>query len=247
LLTSMSLQGFIDLFGYGICHQIPQRSLQFGGLYFPDCARDTGIHIGFVAALVAAGLVFFIQRRRGRKTPGNLPPAWALVVIACLLIPMAVDGASSYLGLRPTTNLLRYLTGMFAGIGAGSLVVPLLNSQNSQADKELKAFNKPRDLIVQIVVAVALSLILLKAFGYLGQAAAFIEMAAILAFFSSLNLLILSTIMKRRRILHFWQWLPWIGLALLMTLVELAFLGLLRYLLLDQLLARFGLWPPVGP
>jgi uncharacterized membrane protein len=39
-----------------------------------------------------------------------------------MLIPCGVDGASQLLGLRESTNSLRFLTGLIAGIGLGMLI-----------------------------------------------------------------------------------------------------------------------------
>ncbi|MDR2956609.1 MAG: DUF2085 domain-containing protein, partial [Coriobacteriales bacterium] len=106
----MTLQDFIYLFGYGLCHQLPERSLEAGGIYFAVCARDTGTHIGFAAALIAAAIQFAWLRRANKPVPGNLPAVPAIVCLALLILPMAFDGLTSYIGLRETTNLIRYIT-----------------------------------------------------------------------------------------------------------------------------------------
>ncbi len=110
--------------GFGLCHQLPERSL-FGGVYqVPVCARDEGIYIGFVVALLL--MAFF--ERGGRRSSGS-PPWWVLLTLVGFLVVMALDGLSSYAGLRATSNEIRLMTGLMAGVAISVFTVPLVNSQ----------------------------------------------------------------------------------------------------------------------
>ncbi|TDB38478.1 MAG: DUF2085 domain-containing protein [Actinobacteria bacterium] len=109
--------------GYGLCHQLPARSLFAGGFQLPVCARDTGIYAGFVLSLIVITLV-----ERGRK-PSELSRPWLVAVGAIIFGTMVVDGVSSYAGWRETTNDLRLLTGLLAGYAMTLAVVPMLNGQ----------------------------------------------------------------------------------------------------------------------
>ncbi len=128
-----TLQQILYFFGGGFCHQYAWRSLEAGGLYFPVCARDTGIYLGFIVALIVLLVLTLPQREK----PTAFPPVWAVMVCVVLAVPMVLDGASSYLGLRETNNLIRYITGYLCGTSLGVVVsggiLALLPRRNSEA------------------------------------------------------------------------------------------------------------------
>ncbi|PKQ36695.1 MAG: hypothetical protein CVT59_11395 [Actinobacteria bacterium HGW-Actinobacteria-1] len=109
--------------GYGLCHQLPERSLFAGGFQLPVCARDTGIYAGFVLSLIVISLV---ERRR---RPSELSRPWLVVVGVLIFGTMVVDGVSSYAGWRETSNDLRLITGLLAGYAMTLAVVPMVNGQ----------------------------------------------------------------------------------------------------------------------
>jgi len=117
------LETFFQAIGYGLCHQIPERSLFAGGYQLPVCARDTGIYAGFALGVLALWLI-----ARGRR-PTELPRWPVLAIMGAFLLLMAYDGVTSYAGLRETTNDIRLLTGLLAGWVLAALIVPMLNSQ----------------------------------------------------------------------------------------------------------------------
>jgi len=222
------IQNLIYFFGFGICHQIPERSFQVGGYYFAVCARDTGTYVGFAASLIAATLQFHGRRIR----PADLPPAPVLVLIGLMFLPLVADGLSSYIGLRTTTNLIRYFTGLPAGIAVGMLVAPLLSSIHADAKADLKAFQTAPWVILQILSAAALGGLFYIIYPYLGLLAPGLGIAALLAFVVSLNLLILFGLGRLKRpIRSLADWLRPLLAALLMSLAELALLGLIRFLI----------------
>lgn len=95
--------------GFGICHQATARSFEAGGLQFPVCARCTGIYTGFVFGLVALFVLYRQRHRIGRFS-------WLYIGFAVgAVLFMGLDGVSSYLGLRVTTNAIRLLTGVLFG------------------------------------------------------------------------------------------------------------------------------------
>jgi uncharacterized membrane protein len=90
-----------------VCHQIPARCIELFGTPMPICARCTAIYAGLFLGLVA----FFF-----------LPPIRERVVRIALLIavlPLAIDGTTQLIGLRESTNELRIVTGILAGIVFG--------------------------------------------------------------------------------------------------------------------------------
>lgn len=108
--------------GYGLCHQLPERSFAAGGVQVPVCARDTGIYLGFMIAILLLSLV-------DRERPSE-PPGIANSIVLMLMVGiMAVDGVSSYAGWRTTTNEIRLLTGLTAGYALAGFTLPLLNGQ----------------------------------------------------------------------------------------------------------------------
>lgn len=117
------LDSVFRVVGYGLCHQLPERSFIAGGHQLPVCARDTGIYAGFVLGLLALWVL-----TRGRRP--TEPPRWPmLAVLGVFIASMAYDGLTSYAGLRNTTNDIRLVTGFVTGWALSTLTVPMLNSQ----------------------------------------------------------------------------------------------------------------------
>lgn len=87
-----------------LCHGRSERCLSFRGYRFPLCSRCTGIYAGFLLVLIyeyfSSGL-----------------PVRLLPLFAIMIIPTAIDGATQLIGDRESTNLVRVLTGLCAGIG----------------------------------------------------------------------------------------------------------------------------------
>ncbi len=104
--------------GRAVCHQLPERSLGFGccGI-LPVCSRCTGIFLGVLVSHV----YLYFYPNKGKTIP-LLPVSLALVA---LMVPLAIDGLTSYLGLRETTNLIRLATGLGLGLSLPLLYMPL--------------------------------------------------------------------------------------------------------------------------
>lgn len=115
------IASILRLLGYGLCHQLPERSFFGGGLQAPVCARDTGIYLGFVISLA-----LLIALHKGTR-PREFPPLPVWVLLAVLVGFMGWDGVTSYAGLRESNNLLRLITGMSTGFAVAVIVLPLLN------------------------------------------------------------------------------------------------------------------------
>lgn len=128
--------------GFGLCHQLPERSFSGGGVQVPVCARDTGIYIGFVVALVVIAVL-----HRGRR-PARFPSVAGWVVVAVLFGSMVVDGVTSYAGLRQTDNLLRLITGTAAGFAIAAVLVPMLNSELWRRSDRDRVLDPPWKLAV---------------------------------------------------------------------------------------------------
>ena len=79
------------------CHQIPERCFKVKGYIFHLCARCTGVMAGQIAAV--------------------LPPLWSVI----LLLIMGADWGVQYAGIKKSTNLRRFITGVGGGLGLFSI------------------------------------------------------------------------------------------------------------------------------
>ena len=218
------MQELLEFFGHGFCHQIPERTFEAGGYLFSVCARDTGIYLGFFFAILAAFLIY----ARSEKKPGNLPPARHILILALLMLPFAVDGLTSYMGLRETTNTIRYITGLAAGIAVGSLIVPFLFATRKDADVSQKAFTSGRNAATHLCLCIAAGLLFLFVYPHFGFLSPLFAVFAFVSIPFSLNLAIL-TLSRRFFPRHTrGHWFMLTTICLLLVLVEVTALGLLR-------------------
>lgn len=104
-LINEKIEGAYTFPYYFLCHRIPERTFKINKYYFPVCARCTGIYI--------SGFTYFIITIL-------IPIIYSIEILIFglfLIIPMIIDGTSQLLNRRESTNKLRFLTGLFAGIG----------------------------------------------------------------------------------------------------------------------------------
>jgi uncharacterized membrane protein len=226
------MQGIIDFFGHGICHQLPQRTFEAAGLYFPVCARDTGIHLGLALSVLAVYLLY----RRQPRLPSALPPGPCVAAAVALCLPMAADGVSEYVGLRETSNLIRYATGAGAGLGIGVLASAVLMGFSSRHDPGRRVLERPGHALAALLCVTAALTLFYLTIGLLGAAGVLLALAALLADIGGVNVLVLGQLRRfggrgGRR-----PWLRIIALSLVLTAAELAVLGLARDLVIDRLL-----------
>jgi uncharacterized membrane protein len=225
------VQELLHFFGHGFCHQIPERSFEAGGLVFSVCARDTGIYLGFFFALIAA----FIVYARSPRKPAELPPIPYIVVLVFFVVPMAFDGATSYIGLRPTTNTIRYLTGFLTGTAGATVMAPLLFALRRDADPCARIFAKPAPILLHLALAFLLGGAFLIGYRYLGAVAPFIGVCAHLVLVASVNLVLITLIDRfapRRTAVY---WLAVLAASLALALVEIALFGLVRDIIVHTL------------
>lgn len=98
---------------------------------FPVCARDIAIYLG---AWISGIAVYFTKWKDAKYTPN---PIYFILA----LIPIGLDGGTQLMGWRESTNDLRMLTGMIAGLAFSFYFVPMLNAILLR--NEPKAFRKP--------------------------------------------------------------------------------------------------------
>lgn len=134
------LDRILSAIGYGLCHQLPERSFFAGGHQLPVCARDTGIYAGFAFGVLVLAII------SGRRRPTELPGWPVLLLVGLFIGAMAVDGVTSYAGLRPTTNSIRLATGLMTGWALSALTMPMLNSQLWVRSDPERLLGKRRDV-----------------------------------------------------------------------------------------------------
>ncbi len=88
------------------CHRLPERSFFFRGRQFPVCARCTGVLLGYLSMPLFTFNIIQI--------------VWWLALVCNL--PAYIDGASQAVGLRESTNSLRFFTGLLSGFGQMALI-----------------------------------------------------------------------------------------------------------------------------
>jgi len=88
------------------CHRIPDRCFKVGDTTMPFCSRCLGSAIGHI---ISIALLLF----------GVLPN---LFLSTLFLIIMITDWGLQYLNIIISTNTRRLITGVFGGLGVGSLI-----------------------------------------------------------------------------------------------------------------------------
>ncbi|MDR2108187.1 MAG: DUF2085 domain-containing protein [Coriobacteriales bacterium] len=185
------MQEFLDFFGHGFCHQIRERTLEAGGVYFSVCARDTGIYLGLAITVL---LVCLLYRRRALALirPSGIPPLPVIVIAIIVFFPMALDGVSSYLHLRETNNLIRFFSGYGAGMGIGLVASSAVLGMLRGSRDEQRALSRPRHVAAILGLSLLSALVFWLAYPWLGIVSPFIVVLAFLAIMVMLNALILS-------------------------------------------------------
>ncbi len=88
------------------------------GFELAACARDSAVYF---AMLIGALALPFFEKIESREVP---PVIYLIIAI----IPLALDGAGQLIGLWESTNLMRIVTGSFAGFAVPIYLLPILNS-----------------------------------------------------------------------------------------------------------------------
>lgn len=111
--------------GDRLCHQKPERSLFINGNEMPFCARCVAIWLGLAFGL--GYMVFFTIELNERFF-------YAIIVS---LIPLGIDGVGQLFGFWESTNIIRILTGIPAGIICGVAIGVIVDEIRS-----MHIFNK---------------------------------------------------------------------------------------------------------
>ncbi len=225
------LQSLLDTVGYGLCHQLPERSLFGGGVRVPVCARDMGIYLGFTIALALLVLVH-------RDRPSSAPSIPVNVLLALGVAAMAVDGFTSYAGLRTTTNEIRLLTGLATGFALAAWSTPLLNSELWRRGGSGRVLGGGRRVAAYVAAFAGSYVAIWYGAPRLGIVFPLATTASIIVTFTAVNLVIVCLLPPfGRRADHLRDaWLQLL-LALGLTAVELALSALLKWWLVGAVVA----------
>lgn len=219
--------------GFGLCHQLPERSFFGGGVQVPVCARDEGIYLGFVVSLLV--IAFF---ERGRRRSG-IPPWWVLGIGGLFVAVMGLDGVTSYAGLRATTNDIRLITGLMAGWALPLVVAPVLNDQLWPASEPGKVLGTWRETAAWLAALPVAFVIARWGLPLLGVGLPLLVAVAIFVTFTCVNLMLVTLARPfertAARLRDAW---PAILFGLALTALEVGLSALLRQALLS--LARLG-------
>ena len=203
--------------GYGLCHQLPARSFFGGGHQVPVCARDTGIYLGVV---VSFALVSALSRR---LHPAEGPSRGVSAIALGLLAAMAIDGVTSYAGLRATTNEIRLATGIGAGFAIGVFLVPLVNAEIWAGASRHRPLEGPWHVVAWIGGMPALYAVVWWALPLLGALYPLLVALAIVATFVLVNLVLVGLVLPLERRAVRGTDLLWPSLAALgLSAVEIA-------------------------
>lgn len=213
----------LHFFGYAVCHCLPSRTLTVGGHLLPVCSRCTGIYIG-----IAATYIFLISRR-GFKV-NALPSLWASLAVAAMLLPMSVDGVSSYLGLRETTNMLRFLTGLVAGAALPIFAFPLLSPELIVGGGKrgvVRPFGGPWDGVIWLGLLAAAGALVFAPWPWLYYPLAILTVAGLAGIFFNLALVIWEMVLERA---GRWGRRPWtLAIAALTVMLIFSALNVFHY------------------
>lgn len=125
--------GTVYSLGDRLCHQMPERSFILNENQMPFCVRCTAIWMG-----LAAGLLFMVVYTF------ELNERFFLVILLSL-IPMGIDGIGQLFGFWESTNVVRFLTGVPAGLICGIALGAIIDELRSfPFFQRLDRFQKPK-------------------------------------------------------------------------------------------------------
>ncbi len=188
---------------------------------------------------VFASYAYLVVRRGFRIN--SIPKITYSLIIAAFILPMAFDGATSYLGLRETTNALRAITGALAGSALPIFAFPLLSPELILAEEKKKddypPFARWYDLLIWAAVVAALLALSLQNWSWLYWPLTAFSTVGFLAIFFNLGLVIVEMVGER----YGWAQRPWSFLwAALVVAFILSVLILLHEFAYDMMLNATG-------
>lgn len=88
-----------------ICHNLPERTFKIKDTYLPICSRCTGVYLGlYIYCILSFFTKIFISMNM-------------ILFGSLIIIPMILDGFTQLMDIRESNNRLRFISGLFGGIG----------------------------------------------------------------------------------------------------------------------------------
>lgn len=229
-LHSSGLLRYIGLFLSGVCHQLPEHSLQVAGVQLPLCARCTGTYLGALAALL-----YFMCRGRSRSS--WLPPLRVIAILALAFLFWALDGVNSYFQyvtgrqlLYGPSNLLRLASGLLNGVTLSSLLFPLFNFTLWKEPGNERVIGSFTELAGLSLPLLGLALLLQTNWVGLQVVFVFLNLAGVLIMLGMVNAIIAVLLLRRENAAQRWPHaLPFLALGLIMTAAEVGSIAVIRY------------------
>lgn len=222
----------MELVGFSVCHQLDLRSLAFGDILTPLCSRCAGIYIGFMIAAIILFIMF-------RKKQNNLPPLYALIILAAFFLSTIIDGLASYSGLYMTNNIIRFSTGFLCGASIMTILYPVFNFQYYRESLNKRIFKRPVTFIIFISILIAFIVFTLFRFDFLGSFYYYLSGISVLFTFFFVSLVMMFLVppfsQQAEKLFNRHLILP-VVLALMLTFLEI----FIAYKL-HQLMVRFAL------
>jgi hypothetical protein len=113
---------------------------------------------------------------------------------------MSVDGVSSYLGLRETTNTMRFLTGLAAGAALPVFAFPLLSPElivDGPKKKVFRPFGSGWDYVIWLGALAAAGALVFAPWPWLYYPLAVLAVAGLVGIFFNLALVIWEMVLER--------------------------------------------------
>lgn len=212
----------------GICAQLPTHSFYPEGIRLPLCARNTGIYLGFLLAVIVLH-----ASKRGRVQ--QLPPRAILTLLIASVIAMGIDGSNAFLydlglpHLYQPQNVLRLVTGLMTGLAMAVVVLPLLNRQIWREYSEERSISSWQALPLYLLVGFVSFEAVISQNGLLLYPIAFASSAGLLLAVSSINLMVVIALARKEQgFERYRELLPFFSLALFLAVGELALLATLK-------------------
>ncbi len=224
---------WLHFFLGGVCHQLPERSFQFGGRALPLCARCTGTFLGALLAFVA---LYAIARGRCSGFP-----TWRVsAVLAGLMAWWAVDGANSFLSLATgrawlyaPSNTLRLITGMGCGLALGAVIHPLYQASMWRSAENRPVLEGMGQLALLAAIGAACVLLLLGWPGAPYELWAALLFICVLGVFTLVNSIVAAMILRREGLaVRVAELVPSTLVGLALSVAEIGTLATLHYLIL---------------
>ena len=164
--------------------------LRFGDDALFVCARDTGLFVSFFTLMLVLSLL------RGRDRAGR-PPLAVLALGAAGVLFLAWDGLTSYMGLRESTNVIRFLSGFAAGAGLAFPAAYAVNRFVFAGDRNRRVGSRPSDIAAAALAGGAAAALFLLRPSYLFRLGQVWLLLSMLGTFWILNLVLVYVVMGR--------------------------------------------------